>query len=342
VPAIQLVISKLDWLPENRPTQTNSVTASLQIDEESVVATTVVVDRSRALGRGCSQVAVEGTEEERNKGSAAPASEASSPLARSQTSPYALRAPKPRADYVAARAPHTAMGRFQLSLHWFRGAAPSAVVLFLHGSGDQAEIFREWVNETWSGRLVSETPAAFVFPDSGVSPESGRRVWFDTVTETVPPSASPLEDGHDAASEQWSQFREVSSEDLDEMCLAVDHMLQEIIQRGTRPEHVFLAGFSNGGAAALHAGLRTRLPIGGVVCLSGAFGVGSATFQHLAASPSPPTIPVLMCHGKEDELVPVAAGKATAKRLAELGVPVDMQTFGRLRHGVAKSPAPGN
>jgi len=118
------------------------------------------------------------------------------------------------------------------------------------------------------------------------------------------------------------------------MCRAIEHMLHEVIQRGTPANRVFLGGFSNGGAAALHAGLRTKLPIGGVMCLSGALGMGSSTYEFLASSRSPSPVPVLLCHGKDDHVIPLAAAKATADKLATVGVNVDMEEFGRLRHGL--------
>ena len=120
------------------------------------------------------------------------------------------------------------------------------------------------------------------------------------------------------------------------MCCQLENMIDEVVARGTPPGRCFLGGFSNGGAAALHAGMMSNHRLGGIFCLSGALSSTSALpsqvrrrVEDLADLP-----PVLMCHGKEDPVLPVSTGKRTADALAKAGAALEWEAYGRLRHGL--------
>ena len=66
-----------------------------------------------------------------------------------------------------------------------------------------------------------------------------------------------------------------------------------------------LFGFSQGGAMALHCGCD--LPLAGVISCSG--------YPHPDWKPRPDHPPVLLAHGREDDVVPVAALDAIRTRL---------------------------
>lgn len=79
-------------------------------------------------------------------------------------------------------------------------------------------------------------------------------------------------------------------------------------------ENTFLCGFSQGGAMALNVGLS--LPLGGLCALSG----------YLHAEPGlgeNGTPPVLIIHGIQDQVVPIAAARQAKDLLLGLGVSVD-------------------
>ena len=70
------------------------------------------------------------------------------------------------------------------------------------------------------------------------------------------------------------------------------------------PDRTVLAGFSQGGALALHAGIRYPETLGGILVLSG-YEVLPGT-REAEASPANRRTPMLFCHGTQDPLVPVA------------------------------------
>jgi len=88
----------------------------------------------------------------------------------------------------------------------------------------------------------------------------------------------------------------------------VDALLRREKERGIAPDRTVLAGFSQGGALALHTGTRYPESLAGILVLSG-YEVLPRT-REAEASPANRRTPVLFCHGTEDPLVPVARGRA--------------------------------
>lgn len=84
-------------------------------------------------------------------------------------------------------------------------------------------------------------------------------------------------------------------------------------------ERMILAGFSQGGAMTLDIG--ARLPLAGLICLSG--------YLHpsIAALLNPNTPPVLLVHGQNDPVVPLKAAQTTDQVLRQAGVSVQYQEF---------------
>ncbi len=90
-------------------------------------------------------------------------------------------------------------------------------------------------------------------------------------------------------------------------------------------DRIVLAGFSQGGAIALFAGLRHPQRLAGILALS--------TYLPLAVSlaaeghPANAAVPVLMAHGRFDPVVPLALGEGTRDLLAARGYDVDWRTY---------------
>jgi len=83
---------------------------------------------------------------------------------------------------------------------------------------------------------------------------------------------------------------------------AIEALIEQEVARGIAPEHIFLAGFSQGGAVALHTGLRQRVPLCGLLILS-AYLPLAETAQTEASSSSRET-PIFMAHGRNDPSFP--------------------------------------
>jgi len=85
---------------------------------------------------------------------------------------------------------------------------------------------------------------------------------------------------------------------------------------GIALEQTILAGFSQGGAMTLDVGLD--LPLKGLIVLSG--------YLHAPIAPTLPSAPpVLMVHGRQDQVVPLSAAVQAKEQLVAKGVAVEYQ-----------------
>src|SRR5690606_34647185 len=133
------------------------------------------------------------------------------------------------------------------------GPSPSWTVLWLHGLGadgnDFAPIVPELVRKDW--------PALrFVFPHAPVRPVTinngaSMRAWYDIVSL----DAGRMADRADETG-------------VNQSVAQVEALITREGERGVAPERIILAGFSQGGAVALAAGLRRSQALAGVVALS--------------------------------------------------------------------------
>ncbi|KAM3097881.1 alpha/beta hydrolase [Phormidesmis sp. 146-35] len=89
-------------------------------------------------------------------------------------------------------------------------------------------------------------------------------------------------------------------------------------ETGIPLNRTILGGFSQGGAMTLDVGLS--LPLAGLMVLSG--------YLHGAIPPLDTAIPpLLIVHGRQDEIVPLKAAQIARDRLTALGAPLQYQEF---------------
>lgn len=184
---------------------------------------------------------------------------------------------------------------------------PGWTVLWLHGLGadghDFAPIVPELVRREW--------PALrFVFPHApqrAVTINGGMRMraWYDIVDFDLANRADET-----GVAESVAQI---------EALIAREH------ERGVPVSRIVLAGFSQGGAVALAAGLRRREPLAGVVGLSTYLPAANQAAEFLAETAT--AQPLFMGHGTQDPVVPFAAGEYTASLLKMLGFAVDWHAY---------------
>ena len=97
--------------------------------------------------------------------------------------------------------------------------------------------------------------------------------------------------------------------------------IDESLERfATPPGKVILSGFSQGGMMSLDVGFRTKQKLAGIVVMSGA----------LYEEDPPPfsrEIPVLMVHGREDDMIPVLAAHRARRILESHGVEPEYHEF---------------
>jgi phospholipase/carboxylesterase len=187
------------------------------------------------------------------------------------------------------------------------GAAPRHSVIWLHGLGadgnDFAPIVPELVSADW--------PALrFVFPHAPVQPVSinggvPMRAWYDIY-------------GFDSRAPQDEAGIRRAVE-------AVEALIAREHERGVPSERIVLAGFSQGGAIALAAGLRHAQPLAGIVALSTYLPI-SATLASERSNANL-RVPIFWGHGSADPVVVLQRGLDSRRLLEELGYAIDWHTY---------------
>ena len=100
--------------------------------------------------------------------------------------------------------------------------------------------------------------------------------------------------------------------------------------QGVPPERTALVGFSQGTMMALQVGLRRKAALAGIVGFSGRLLRPERLAAEIASKP-----PVLLVHGDEDAMVPVASLAEAKDALTAAGVPVRTHVSRGVGHGIA-------
>lgn len=193
------------------------------------------------------------------------------------------------------------------------GPTPAWSILWLHGLGadghDFAPIVPELLRPGW--------PALrFVFPHAPVRPV--------TLNNGVPMRA-----WYDLKNLDLDQRADESG--VRESIAQVEALLARENERGVPNERILLAGFSQGGAIALAAGVRREQPLAGLIGLSTYLPMGSTT--QAEATPQALKTPVFMAHGSHDPVVPEGFGARSRDLLASLGMAINWHSY-PMQHAV--------
>jgi phospholipase/carboxylesterase len=184
---------------------------------------------------------------------------------------------------------------------------PDAAVIWLHGLGADGFDFVPIVEEL---RLPPTLAVRFIFPHARQRPVTINggyvmRAWYD-ITSLGPDRV-----------EDEAGIRESAQ--------VVRGYIEQENARGIASERIVLAGFSQGGAIAFQAALRHPQRLAGVMALSTYLPLR----QTLAAEASPANrdVPILMCHGVRDGVLPAALGSASRDFLQSLGYTVEWKAY---------------
>jgi phospholipase/carboxylesterase len=193
------------------------------------------------------------------------------------------------------------------SLEHETGPDPRYSVIWLHGLGadgnDFAPIVPELVDPAW--------PALrFVFPHAPVQPVSingglPMRAWYDIF-------------GFDARAPQ-------DEAGIRRSIGAVEALVAREHERGMPGERIVLAGFCQGGAIALAAGLRHAQALAGIVALSTYLPISATLAPERSAANA--RVPIFWGHGSADPVVAMQRGLDSRRLLEELGYAIDWHTY---------------
>jgi phospholipase/carboxylesterase len=187
------------------------------------------------------------------------------------------------------------------------GAEPVASLIILHGLGADGTDFLPFADEL---KLDAVGPVRFVLPRAPVMPvtiNGGHRMraWYDILGADL--------------------VRREDETGLRASVAAVSALIDREVARGVPAHRIVLAGFSQGGAIALGAGLRHHQRLAGLVSLSGYLPLADTTAAERHAANH--DTPVFLAHGRRDGVVPLARGAAARELLAGLGQPVQWQDY---------------
>ena len=176
---------------------------------------------------------------------------------------------------------------------------PEASVLWLHGLGADGHDFESVAIQLAENAAL---PTRFVLPHAPSLPvtvNGGMMMpaWFDIIEMANPEKTD------------WTGIENTRER--------IELLIEREIQLGVPAQNLVLAGFSQGGAIALHTGLRYHQPLAGVLALS--------THIADAKDPSIPPLhlnnkntPVLMIHGQHDPIIPLSLAKASRDMLINM------------------------
>jgi phospholipase/carboxylesterase len=106
-------------------------------------------------------------------------------------------------------------------------------------------------------------------------------------------------------------------------------ILRNLIEReegaGIPADRIVLAGFSQGGSIAPHLGVRYPRPLAGIVLVSSFVALHGRVA--VEASDANRSTPILLCHGRDDEVVPRSIAERSRDFLMRLGYAVAWKDY---------------
>jgi phospholipase/carboxylesterase len=183
----------------------------------------------------------------------------------------------------------------------------SASVIWLHGLGADGHDFEPIVAEL--GDAVTRN-VRYVFPHAPRIPVTINggmvmRAWYDI-------SDADLANRADESGVRTSAG-------------IVEGLIEEELAKGLASTRILLAGFSQGGAIALHTGIRYGKPLAGILALSTYLPLQEAAAGEIQEANR--NIPIFLAHGSQDPVIPLALSERSRQFLASLGYQVQCHTY---------------
>lgn len=183
----------------------------------------------------------------------------------------------------------------------------TAAVIWLHGLGADGFDFVPIVNEL---RLPESAPVRFVFPHASARPVTINngfvmRAWYDILG--------------------FGPGRAEDEAGIRESADVVSRYIAQQATAGVREDRIVVAGFSQGGAMALHTALRHPRRLAGVMALSTYLPLRDSLAAEVQDANR--ATPILMCHGSHDGVVPLALGNASREILQAHGYDVEWRGY---------------
>jgi phospholipase/carboxylesterase len=190
-------------------------------------------------------------------------------------------------------------------------ADPAGSVIWLHGLGADGHDFEPIVPELGLGGRLS---LRFIFPHAPMRPVTinggmTMRAWYDVLS---------LDRG--------GPQDEVGIRESSRM---LEMLIERERERGIDHENIVLAGFSQGGAIALHTALRFPERLAGLMALSTWLPLGDCFDKEVSQNPKaqPQELPIFLAHGSFDPMLPLALGQHSRDTLENAGYKVEWHEY---------------
>ncbi|HLU77222.1 MAG TPA: alpha/beta hydrolase [Burkholderiales bacterium] len=183
---------------------------------------------------------------------------------------------------------------------------PRTSIIWMHGLGADGNDFVPIVNEL----DLPDTPIRFVFPHAPVMPVTinyghRMRAWYDVLS---------------------SDFAErTDNEGVRASQKLVEALIAREKERGSAADRIVIAGFSQGGAMALHTGLRHAERLAGIMALSTYLPIPDALTQEGSAANR--DVPIFMAHGDQDQVIPIEYAAQSRDLLTTQGYQVEWHAY---------------
>jgi phospholipase/carboxylesterase len=188
----------------------------------------------------------------------------------------------------------------------------SATIIWMHGLGADGHDFESVV------QMLNLPHIKFILPHAPYRPVTlnngyEMRAWYDIF-------------GLQSDSQQ-------DEAGINSMQASINAMIEAEIAQGIHSQRILLAGFSQGGAMALHTATRFDQPLAGVLALSTYLPLKNqlSVKQH----PANKHLPIWMAHGRDDSVITLTTAQASRETLEAAGYAVEWHEY-EMPHSVCE------
>ncbi|WP_219598283.1 alpha/beta hydrolase [Aeromonas salmonicida] len=189
-------------------------------------------------------------------------------------------------------------------------------VIWLHGLGDSGAGLAPLVDAL---DLPADLPVRHLLPDAPertitINMGYKMRGWYDIKS---------FDDPADRAVEPHVR----------ESAARIAALLDQLVAEGFAPEHILLAGFSQGGVIASFTALRHPVRLAGLLCMSTYLAAPDALLAEMSEAAR--SLPICYMHGIYDDVVNLSMGWDAKNRLEAAGLTLEWHEY-PMRHEICR------
>ena len=191
------------------------------------------------------------------------------------------------------------------------GENPGGSVIWLHGLGADGHDFEAIVPEL---HLPETLPLRFVFPHAPMRPVTinggmTMRAWYDILS--------------------LERQGPVDEAGVRDSAAKLEMLISREQERGIETTNIVVAGFSQGGAIAMHTALRSTRKLAGLMALSSYLPLRSYFQAEVIDDPGAgdKALPIFMAHGTSDPMLPWQLGRDSADFLQASGFEIEWHEY---------------